>query len=169
MSAPSGRPSIRTDAIIDIICNDLSEGITLREICQREGMPHRRTVNLWRKADPDLFSRIARAREEGFDAIADESLMIADDGSNDYLTRTRPDGSTYEELNAEHIQRSRLRAEHRLKLLAKWDRKNYGDKTDLNVSGQISLEAWVLQSLDQPVPVDGQSRVIKHMPDDRDD
>ena len=40
-------------------------------------------------------------------------------------------------VNAEHIQRSKLRIETRLKLLAKWNPKKYGDK--LALEGEIGI------------------------------
>jgi hypothetical protein len=85
-------------------------------------------------ADEALAGRFARAREEGFDAIAEEALEIADDGTNDWKTREKESGETYEALNHEHVQRSKLRVETRLKLLAKWDPKRYGEKIDLTSS-----------------------------------
>lgn len=39
-------------------------------------------------------------------------------------------------MNTEHVQRSKLRIETRLKLLAKWNPKKWGEKVDLNHGGQ---------------------------------
>lgn len=39
-------------------------------------------------------------------------------------------------LNGDHVQRSKLRIETRLKLLAKWNPKKWGDKLDLNHAGK---------------------------------
>jgi hypothetical protein len=36
-----------------------------------------------------------------------------------------------EQLDREHVQRSKLRIETRLKLLAKWNPKKWGDKLEL--------------------------------------
>jgi hypothetical protein len=77
--------------------------------------------------DTDLSAHIARAREVGYDAIAEECLNIADDASNDWMERTGEKGAGWM-LNGEHVQRSKLRIETRLKLLAKWSNK-YSDKT----------------------------------------
>jgi hypothetical protein len=67
---------------------------------------------------------IARAREEGFDAIAREALEIADDGRRDYV----PLENGGLAVDHDHIARSRLRVDTRLKLLAKWDPKRYGER-----------------------------------------
>jgi hypothetical protein len=77
----------------------------------------------------------------GFDAIAEEALEIADDGSNDWMERRRKDGSTEEVVNSEHVQRSKLRIETRLKLLAKWSPKRYGDKQTHSSGGDPDAPA----------------------------
>lgn len=67
----------------------------------------------------------ARARDAGFDAIAVECLDIADNTANDTI-KDDEDGTP--RPNSEWITRSRLRVDTRLKLLAKWDPKRYGDR-----------------------------------------
>lgn len=69
----------------------------------------------------------ARAREDGFDRIALDAMDIADETARD--TIKADDGR--EVPNNEWISRSRLRVDTRLKLLAKWDPKRYGDATTL--------------------------------------
>ncbi len=122
-----GRPTVQTEAIVDEIMRDLSDGITLREITRRDHMPNWRTVYDWLDASPELSARFARAREKGFDAIAEECLDIAEDGSNDWMTRRSSAGVDYETLDQEHVQRSKLRIDTRLKLLAKWSPRRYGE------------------------------------------
>lgn len=125
-----------TSEIENEIVAGLSDGIPLRQLCRIHGVG-KSTVYDRMEADTEFAGRIARAREEGFDTIAEEALEIADDGTNDWLTRERPDGSTYESLNGEHVQRSKLRVETRLKLLSKWDPKRYGDKLDLTSGNEL--------------------------------
>jgi hypothetical protein len=124
----TGRPSTFTQEIADAICERMAKGEPLAVICREDAMPCASTVWRWQQERPELSQAIARAREVGFDVIAAECLQIAEDGTNDYVTKEKPDGSTYEALNGEHVQRSKLRIETRLKLLAKWDPKRYGDK-----------------------------------------
>lgn len=109
--------------IADEIIERLSKGEPLEKICRDEHMPSSRTVLRWKEADAAFMSDIARAREEGFDAIAAECLDIADETSNDTVY-----GESGARANTEWISRSKLRIETRLKLLAKWDPKRYGDK-----------------------------------------
>jgi hypothetical protein len=104
--AKTGRPSTYDPAVATKICEQLSEGISLREICRQEGMPPWQTVYSWMERDASLVEAIARAREIGYDALAEECLKIADDGTNDYV-----EGERGPQLNSEHIQRSKLRIE----------------------------------------------------------
>ena len=133
MSRPSTYDPKKAKKIIE----QLSDGVPLRVICRQEGMPAWRTVYDWIAKDAELAAHIACARELGYDAIAEECLDIADDGTNDWIDKKNADGTTYEALNGEHIQRSKLRIETRLKLLAKWNPKKYGERLDLgNAGGQ---------------------------------
>ena len=126
-----------TDEIFADICLLVSEGIPLREICRMEGMPSKSGFYEYLEDASDetihagRVARYARARALGYDELAAETLEIVDDGANDYIERRLEDGTVETVLDREHIQRSKLRAEHRLKLLACWDPKRYGAQLKL--------------------------------------
>ena len=126
----TGRPSKYDPEIAREMCELLSEGIPLREICRSDPkFPAWRTVYDWMKRDEDLSTAIAHARDVGYDALAEECLDIADNAANDWMERTDEQGKPIGwQVNGEHIQRSKLRIETRLKLLAKFNPKKYGDK-----------------------------------------
>ena len=147
-----GRPSTFKQELADEIVERLSKGEPLAAICRDDHMPGARTVYDWMDAKPELSAAIARAREVGFDALAAECLDIAEDGSNDYVTKERPDGSTYDAFDSEHVQRSKLRIETRLKLLAKWDPKRYGERLDLNAKHEGNLTVQIVRFSDVADP-----------------
>ena len=130
-----GRPSSYDPVVAEKICELLSEGVPLREICRMEGMPAWRNIYFWMGRDEDLSAHIARAREMGYDNIAEECLDIADNSTNDWVNRevrnARGQIEIQRAVDTEHIQRSKLRIETRLKLLAKWKPEKYGDKTSI--------------------------------------
>lgn len=129
-------PEEERERIFDSICAEIAEGTPLREICRREEMPGFRTVYEWIEASPEKSARFARAREIGFDALAEEAIEIADDGTNDWMDARDEEGAVAGyKVNGEHIQRSKLRVETRLKLLAKWSPKKYGDKVTSEHTG----------------------------------
>ena len=127
---PRGRPSLYSHAVAAEICRRIGEGETLQSVCRDERMPAVRTVNDWTEKRREFSAEFARARARGFDAIAEETVRIADDARNDWMERNDP-GNPGFALNGEHVQRSKLRIETRLKLLAKWDPNRYGDRTTI--------------------------------------
>lgn len=124
--------------VTKVICERLAKGEPMAVICRDIGVPVK-TVNDWRLSDEVIRSQFDEARDLGFDAIAHECLQIADDGRRDYQV----DEDGREVVDHDHIQRSKLRIETRLKLLAKWDPKRYGERQQLEHSGSLSLEALV--------------------------
>lgn len=93
-------------------------------------MPAVNTVGDWKYAHPEFGVNFARAREEGFDAIAADCLSIADEATHD--TKEGRNGELIPD--SEWISRSKLRVETRLKLLAKWCPKRYGERLEHDVS-----------------------------------
>lgn len=132
----TGRPSSFTDELANRICDALADGRSLRSICLDDDMPSQTTVFRWLADDRYTAFResYARAREAQADAIFDEILDIADDGSNDWMERKRQDGSIDEVVDHEHIQRSKLRVDARKWMAGKLAPKKYGDRLDLTSS-----------------------------------
>lgn len=131
----TGRPSKRTDEVIQRILDGLSAGTPLTVICDAEDMPGITTVWEWQKGDEALSEAIARAREAGWDRIAMDALAIADGSDRDTIAFERA-GQMVEIPDKEWILRTKLRVETRLKLLAKWDPKRYGDKVTQEITGK---------------------------------
>lgn len=130
--------------IADDICQAIAGGRSLRSICGDEGMPCCSTVFKWLGEQQTFSEQYTRAREAQADAIFDEILDIADDGSNDWMKREREDGSVDEALNHEHVQRSKLRIDARKWMAGKLRPKVYGDKLDLSSSdGTMTPQAPV--------------------------
>lgn len=149
----TGRPSKYTPEIAQKMCEMLSDGIPLREICRQEGFPEWRTVYDWMYRDDalgadgvGLSAAIARAREAGYDAMAEECILIADNPQYGQKQVMTDDGTatTVEDM----LGHRKLRIETRLKLLAKWNPKKYGDKIthagDPEAPLQINNDAMAL-------------------------
>lgn len=126
-----GRPTKRTPEVIRRIIDGLSKGTPLTIICREDDMPCDTSVRNWMNDDAELSNAIARAREAGFDQIALDALNIADNSERDTILTDKGG----EAPNSEWISRSRLRVETRLKLLAKWDPKRYGDRIAQEITG----------------------------------
>jgi hypothetical protein len=144
-----GKPSKYSPEVVEAICERLSKGEPLAQICRDKGMPKVTTLWDWQndKDNPDraaqISERFARAREVGYDAIATKCLDIADDNTTDVEMVEITEGVTVERVNHDVVQRAKLRIETRLKLLACWDPKRYGTKID-HTSGGKTIVAPVV-------------------------
>jgi hypothetical protein len=104
----------------------LSEGKTLRDFCRQEEMPSFGAIYRWLQDDKDFEARFAHARVIGHDSIAEECASLAD---------TEPlavfDEAGNKRYDPGSIAWRKMQIETRLKLLAKWNPRKYGDKTIL--------------------------------------
>jgi len=136
----TGRPSIYTKDIASEICVRIGIGESLNTICKYDRMPCKATVMFWLvdavkdNASPELkefLDQYTQAREHQANGWADETVDIADDGTNDYVEKVGKDGK-YESLNSENIQRSRLRVDTRKWFLERLKPKKYGTQLKVN-------------------------------------
>lgn len=134
------RTSSYSDVMADTICERISDGQSLRTICEDKGMPNKATVFRWLAANPVFATKYAHAREAQADALFDEMLDIADDGRNDWIEKRNQDGavSGWQE-NGEALRRSDIRIKTRQWMISKMLPKKYGEKLDLNVDGKLAL------------------------------
>ena len=94
--------------------------------------------------DPAFSESIARARDFGYDALADQALEIAAHERHDWRMSLK--GEVTDEVA---ISRARLRIETRLKLVAKWNPKKYGDKLDLTTRDETPpiTHEWMIEMM----------------------
>lgn len=114
------------ETIKDQLVAWLAEGKTLRDFCRQDEMPSFGAIYKWLQEDKDFDQRFAHARVIGHDVIADECASLAD---------TEPlavyDEAGNKRYDPGSIAWRKMQIETRLKLLAKWSPKKYGDKTIL--------------------------------------
>jgi hypothetical protein len=116
----------------------LSEGKTLMDFCRVEVHPSFRTIYNWQAEDPVFDANIARARDIGHDAISEESLQLADKEPLAVF-----DEAGNKRYDPGSIAWRKMQIETRLKLLAKWNPKKYGDKTVLAGDPEAPLNVTV--------------------------
>ncbi|MBA4220177.1 MAG: terminase small subunit protein [Methylobacterium sp.] len=130
------RQSEFTQAVADLICERIADGHSLRSICADEGMPATSTVFKWLNENKPFSDQYARAREAQADALFDEILEIADDGTNDWMERKNDEGENIGwRENGEALRRSALRVEARKWMAGKLQPKKYSDKHQVELSG----------------------------------
>jgi hypothetical protein len=128
-----GRPSTYDPKLAERIIAGLSQGIPLTVICRDMGKPGIRTVYDWMDTHPEFSASIARARDLGYDAIAAECMEIANNPLMGIEEVTKEWGT--EISRRDMLGHRKLQIETRLKLLAKWDPKRYGERMATEISG----------------------------------
>jgi hypothetical protein len=123
---PRGRPSKWTQEIEDEICARLSRGEPLRAICRTEGFPEWVTVYNWMERSEALSLRVARAREHGVEAIAQDTLAMIDAPPQVVV-----DNNGVSRIDPAYVQWTKLRTEQRMKLLACWSPNRYGNRVQV--------------------------------------
>ena len=142
LNAPKkrGRPSKWTQEIEDEICMRLSQGEPLRAICRTEGFPEWVTVYSWMETRDGFSERVALARENGVEAIAQDTLAMID-----AEPRYVEDAKGGSRIDPGYVQWMKLRTEQRMKLLACWSPNRYGARVQLagdkNNPLAVSLDA----------------------------
>lgn len=129
-----GRPTLYSAELAAAICEQIALGYSMRTVCKADDMPSMASVFKWLRENDDFSKQYARACEERTEAMAEDLLDIADDGTNDYFETE--DGK--QQYNGDSIQRSKLRVDTRKWLMAKMKPKKYGDKLDLNSESTVT-------------------------------
>lgn len=125
------KPSvIRHDDVEQEILRRISEGEPLAVICRSDPLrfPTPMSWGRWVDGNAELAIAYARAREVGFDAIAADALEIIDAEPERIISVDSDGERSSERRDGASVQWAKNRFEARLKLLAKWDPKRYGDK-----------------------------------------
>lgn len=126
-----------TPTLVETVIDRVVDGRTLKSVCRDEDIPCTdAAIRLWlsRNTDSPLFARYAHARDLGVDAMVEEMLDIAHDGSNDWVTKTDKKGNEYTAFDHEHVQRSRLRVDALKWYIVKLAPKKYGDRVQTDVT-----------------------------------
>lgn len=113
----TGRPSTYTEEMGNLICDKLTEGLSLRRICKSEEFPNASTVYVWLDRFPAFAEQYARAREAATEDMLEEMLEIADDPL----------------LEA---QDKRVRIDTRKWAMGKLKPKKYGEKQTVDVGNK---------------------------------
>ena len=137
--------------LFETIIERVALGEPLAKICREDGMPNRRSFYDWIEKYSDIAPRFARAREDGYDCIAENARLVA---------KGEPNYSTGD------VNRDKLIIETDLKLLAKWSRR-YADKQQIELTGKdgtplsvrlIEAQQRLLKDITPKTPL------IEHLP-----
>lgn len=128
-----------TQELADKILLGVSEGKSLRAICESLGIPAP-TVRRWIVINHEgLAEHYARARDLQYETWADEIKELADQCRIGVKTVVEEgkDGVKTIETTADMVERTRLQIDARKWLLSKLHHKRYGDKLDLKNTHEV--------------------------------
>jgi hypothetical protein len=121
----------------EAICARLADGESLRSICRDKGMPDEKTVRTWALDNTEgFYPQYARAREIGYERLAEEILMIADTPQVGQKSVSKATGMEITE--ADMIEHRRLQVDARKWMLSKMLPKRFGDKLELG--GELTVK-----------------------------
>lgn len=130
--APIGRPPMYSTELAVAVCALIAQGKSMKTIAQTEGMPSIGTMYGWLANNPEFLKLYERAKQDQADALAEEMLDIADDGTNDWMEAHDKDGNCVGyKVNGEHVQRSRLRIDARKWIAERMKPKRYGARAEM--------------------------------------
>lgn len=135
LSSSKAMSKLRNSENADRICGLLSEGYSLRQVVKEIGQGSAGAIRDWAREDDAFGERYTRAMHERWERLSEETLEIADDGTNDWVQREQ-DGRTVTVADHEHIQRSKLRVDTRKWLLSKMVPRVYGDRVSAEITGK---------------------------------
>jgi|ERR1700691_958156 len=119
-------------AVGEIVLKRLAEGNSLSQIAESFDMPRPCTVLCWVKNVPSFAEKYKEAREMQVYALMDQVIDIADAA-----------------IDKNTAAIAKVKIDTRFKLAGKLLPNIFGDKTDINVNGKITLEQLVLGSLNK--------------------
>ena len=149
----AGQPTVMTEKVKNEICDRLSLGESLLSICRDAKMPQVSTVYrcLLRPENKEFCDMYTQARVFQSDTYMDECVDIADDTAKDTIILINKDGEEYEKTNFDHINRSRLRVDTRIKIAEKMAPRKYTPRKALEHTGDIGIMALTDEQLQKRV------------------
>jgi hypothetical protein len=132
MGRPPGDTLYPQERIKAEIVAWLAEGKTLRDYCKsREDLPSYPSIFRWLDEDKQFAVDYARAREVGFEILAEEALHIADNTrmGRKIVTNSGGDDDVMTVTEEDMLGHRKLQIDTRMRLLKAWHPKKYGDRT----------------------------------------
>lgn len=130
-----------TQEIADDICAGLAMGRSLRNVLTDDGMPAMSTVMKWLREMPEFAEQYARGKAESADVYADEIVEIADEREGKAIMADGQEVAVVFDPTA--VARNRLRVDARKWVASKLKPKKYGDRTQHEHTGKMTLESLV--------------------------
>lgn len=133
LKKPGKKLVYNREAVMDLICTQLatsSHGLA-HILRSNPDLPTYSVITDWLAEDDDLASKYARAKADQADFLADELTQIADE--------TPPMDGDGKRMDSTFVAWQRNRIDVRKWAASKLKPKKYGDRTAVDVAGNINL------------------------------
>jgi hypothetical protein len=144
------------------LCERVSSGELLINICADEHMPTVRRVTQWLKSNSDFAALYRESINDRLTIFEEEVIKIADDASRDFRDVIK-NGRTVRVLDGEAIARAKLRVEVRFRHLKALKPSIWADQSTLAIkSVDTDLENMSQEELDHKLAeLEHKDRVVK--------
>ena len=119
----AGRPTIYSEELIERICEQISNGKSLRAVCRAKDMPSMSTVMVWLGENDEFSEQYRKATEQREDFHFEEMMEIAD--------KVLPESA--------EVAKAKLQIDTRKWVLSRMNPKKYGDKQQMEHSGDVAV------------------------------
>ena len=139
---PAGRPKAVYDkALCGRVCESIASGMSDSQAAEKEGF-NESWLRKLRAKQPEFEANYIRARESRAERYAAEIIAIADE--NPTCEVPDPDGGMSIRVDGAAVQRNRLRVDARKWIACKLLPKVYGEKLDLEHSGEVAIKRVIV-------------------------
>lgn len=125
--------------IFNEICKRIENGESLNKIVKEKGTPASETVYKWIDSDEEKAKKYARATEKRAESIFEEIIQISDTPIEGVVIETDDNGRT-KEKKGDMLGHRRLQIDARKWMLSKMMPKKYGDRVELEHSGEVKTD-----------------------------
>ena len=130
------------------ICERVSSGELLIDICADEHLPTVRRVTQWLKESQEFAALYKESINDRLTIFEEEVIKIADDASRDFRDVQR-NGRTQRVLDGEAIARAKLRVEVRFRHLKAGNPGKWGDQSTLITKSGDELDNMPAEELER--------------------
>lgn len=129
MAEKVGRPTLYSQSLADKICEQLSQGISLRTVCLADDIPSAATVFTWLRTNKEFLEQYVRAKEESAEAHNEMLLDLGDEA----ITLSQ---SVDPKVSNAVVSAVKLKADNLKWVMSKMKPKKYGEKVDYTTNGK---------------------------------
>lgn len=153
-----------SDLLAHELCERVSAGELLIDICGEPHMPTVRRCNQWLRDNPEFQQLFNQSVTDRLSIFEEQVIQIADDASNDFKEVVQRNGSSKKVPDAEVIARAKLRVDVRFRHLKAGKPQKWGDSTTLKVSDNDEFDPanFSIDDLEKQIAdIEHKSRIVK--------